>query len=1204
MMLKQLPELIESPYKTDLNFINHRIRRLNHLINQYNSELVRNKPELLMEIYQSFETLDASLSSFFFMMEGTGIEHYYLIKIYEPAIENLKKEFKQYGVDFVKSSITAWDLENNSSQDQIPSVTRFILKTQPSLVNRMMGYSISPAITKAIRLLDALDQSSIKKDTVENYYNLVQIRDALRDVLAIEEVSSSDAQYLTSVISAMNRRIADILKKNPSIKALVFPSVEPSFSQSLANMSSNEVMKIISYLKANNDFDAKEFHTLFDSSLKGLEHFDICFLGGSNAKNYVLTDQINQEKFVLKIIPVMGNSRKTIERLKKTGVNHHLADVFVSRENLVVNDQRYSIEVTEFCSKGDLLSYGKKSKNDKEKYAAAAHMYEQMSNILLSFQANNALFPDMKPANFLVNAEDQLVIADFKSFVDILLDEQRNQIVSIPEINKTQYYLYTETMEPPEIYVSPHTSLLDKHHAYLMGYSLYLFLTGKNTPPTKEFKSFFDFDLPIFKTTIGKEYQTLIQGLLEKDPEKRLGIQEAKERILAIQYGIKLENSPFKSKTEAYCCAIDALSTLQKKYEDKLIGQSISEIKILLENHEKNPTSVAKILDKLILHLNSTLKPEESTALQDLSYAIRHSAYQQTLKEKYENPLARRFESQMQIELLLNPTKLMMNSVGGVSKGLLQVIEQMENDEGLAKEIHLFAKALTSGKNQTGFGSQTEEIDLKTMKTILEDNKPSQLNQILFIHFLFAQKIMRVLPDTIQFPNPNKPTGKLLQIIEEFNDGQYKNKPEEFFKVMDYDKLRLISDVKIYGSSLYKAEENRGRKGSLENIYSSQMGLMLVGQTEDGLPKDQSSWTPDSKYQAANLDSIYVRDLIENDGVYASGPSGMTSLFLNIMELYGNFSDVKDKQNYLAAVSAYMVAGGLHSLHEVIGPAQYALELVPGYQVTPPDKNKMASPPNFHQFYQQQMDIDPEFKTIYDNGWDKMMTFYAKDQSQFIHAKIATIDEKSVIHKVTTKKRPMIEPMVLTPEKASDRLVNHFNKAVKQYSSHILYQSPIVQSLGLFNVHGQSGIDRAVTLLEKARNQDDFFNVLKVLHDYFSNELTSESGESYISKSRTNNHSFISFLLNELKQDQELIHYINQLNLSNQQLKLDEKIDYTSSKAKSERVSLLSYFESIKIKQPELTIDLNKKQKEFKKQLNQIEQVDDLEQINSKNKKL
>ncbi|MBX9703311.1 MAG: hypothetical protein K2X39_04075 [Silvanigrellaceae bacterium] len=445
-----------------------------------------------------------------------------------------------------------------------------------------------------------------------------------------------------------------------------------------------------------------------------------------------------------------------------------------------------------------------------------------------------------------------------------------------------------------------------------------------------------------------------------------------------------LKQVKFYSKIEYYFYSLDFLFKLNKKYNYFIIEQTINKLKICIENHEQNPNISVKILKDLLKILKNKLTHRELVELKEIMHIIKTCKFQQTLQEKYENPLGRRFESEMQIELMLNPTKAMMNSVGLISQALLKIFTQIQ-EKGKRDFLEEFARNLSSGKNFLGFGSQVREVNFEKVEEILIQNCPDKLNQILYIHFLFAKDVMRKLGNFVEVPNKKKPTGKLLEIIREYNQGEYEDDPKAFFDEMDYDKLRLISDVKIYESALFTAEPNRGRLGKLVNEFSNQMGIMLVGQSETSLPTDSSSWVPDAKYQKVNLDSMYVRDLIENDAVYVSGPSGMVSLFLNIMEIYGNLPTIQQKQNYFAAVSAYIVAAGLHSLHEVLGPAQYGLDLIPEYQVSVPSPGVIAKPPNFHQFYQQQMSIDPEFAKKYHNAWDKLMVHYANEQKLYIH---------------------------------------------------------------------------------------------------------------------------------------------------------------------------------------------------------------------------
>lgn len=87
------------------------------------------------------------------------------------------------------------------------------------------------------------------------------------------------------------------------------------------------------------------------------------------------------------------------------------------------------------------------------------------------------------------------------------------------------------------------------------------------------------------------------------------------------------------------------------------------------------------------------------------------------------------------------------------------------------------------------------------------------------------------------------------------------------------------------------------------------------------------------------------------------------------------------KQEYLAAVAAYIVGGGFHSLHEVIGPASYVLDLIPDYQVTVTDTKtlKTAPPPNYYAFYKLLTNNDPEFAEKREKSWQNYLAYFEKN---------------------------------------------------------------------------------------------------------------------------------------------------------------------------------------------------------------------------------
>lgn len=1115
------------PHDTYIDDINRDLEKLNRLIGIYNKASLANKGEALLQVRQQLLKIDANVGGMG-TVSAIIMNSFNYTEFYQNLSQQINQELTHLGCPGLSAKqINQWDLENCKKTESIPSALLFKEETKPGFIARMFGSKVSTPIATATRLLSEIDPRLVGENTEKNYFQLSRLKHALRDLIASENISNSDRATLNNLIAKVNNRLYNIVENNPQLRSQVYPPLGTNLAQGLSNLSYENAQNITEILSRPEQFNAETFHQEFDGLIPGLDKYSIKYLGGENAKNYLLTDNETGARQVLKITPNKGNSRKAYERLKETSVKDGIAEVYATKHAIQPGNSGYvySLELTEFCAKGDVLSHGMKVQDkisliqkdiaglieesdnealqklyeefglvgqeeikieDKQKILSqlkdtqilnTVNIYGQMTDIFLRFQENNAFFPDAKPTNFLINEFDQVLIADTKTFLNT-----EDGLVHPDKIQKEGLLQYTLGFRSPQfeqgnLNGAPFSA--DKEHAYLMGLSLYCYITGtdiSNVPrDSKDHSAFMNLDHEVFQSPKGQKFKDLIQGLTNPDADLRMGIEQAKGALQAIAQEVKVEKSPFKSKTEAYFFALHNLMELAKTTDNEHVQQAIKEMKILIENHEQNPKNAAILLTSLASKLESE---EQQTLLRDIASAIQNSAYEQTAQEKYENPLARRFESEMQIALLKNPTDKMMESVGHVSKALLNVIQQME-EQGFNDILLAFAENLTSRKEQTGFGSQPEPITMDQVKEILQKNDPKDLNQIMFIQFLFAQKQMRNLPESVLPPNRNEPTGKMLELVKEYNDGEYRDNPKAFFENFDSMKLKFISDRKMYGSELFTADPTRGRQGPLPQTFSSQMGVMLVGQNQEGLDVDRSSWTPDAKYQGANLDSPFTRDLIQNDAVYAAGPSGMTSLFMGIMENYGNFGSVEEKQNYLAAVSAYMVSGGLHSIHEVLGPAQYALDLIPGYQVSPPSKDSVANPPNFHQFYEQQMKLDPQFEERYQKGWENVMSAYARQKEQFVHAPISGISQ--VQQRVVAPKTNENPYADLSEDKVKDLL--HKNPALKQVTTNRSFTSSLIsknkdnkeayirQNIMKINIHYMKGdtpkLEESVDLLLK-----------------------------------------------------------------------------------------------------------------------------------------
>ncbi|MDP1573662.1 MAG: hypothetical protein Q8L78_01825 [Coxiellaceae bacterium] len=410
----------------------------------------------------------------------------------------------------------------------------------------------------------------------------------------------------------------------------------------------------------------------------------------------------------------------------------------------------------------------------------------------------------------------------------------------------------------------------------------------------------------------------------------------------------------FTNKTEAYLYSIYILENISKKFpvgseEFAKIKRAIEEIRILVENHEQNPQAVSTTLENLLKALGAAIDHKDKMALASVAQNIIENKYEQTSQEKWENPIGRRFESQLQIELLQSPTNAMMASVKKISEKMLEILEKNQTMKGTRISLQdAFLETLPENAHAIAFGSEKAPT-YEGVKHVLIENKSEDLAAIMHMHFKFAQSLTRCL------------------------SGEYKTVATN---------TSNISDKKMYYSAYYK-ERGRQEDGFNSQITTQQMGLLSRKDAvcAQGLPSHESTWVADAKAQAPNLQSLYLQSLIANDTPYVAGPSGMTSMFVGQMIGFDVMKTEAEKQSYMATVTAYMVSGGFHSLHEVLGPVSHCLpeqNLVPDYQASSVDEiqARTAKPPNFHAFYDNMSKIDPEFSKVREAGWDKLNTFF------------------------------------------------------------------------------------------------------------------------------------------------------------------------------------------------------------------------------------
>jgi hypothetical protein len=389
----------------------------------------------------------------------------------------------------------------------------------------------------------------------------------------------------------------------------------------------------------------------------------------------------------------------------------------------------------------------------------------------------------------------------------------------------------------------------------------------------------------------------------------------------------------FKSKPEAYLYVLSYLNGLSIQLESVQYAdvekQYLQPIKAMLENHEQDPSHLIAVIGAFAEQFEKILPEQEMTKLHKIQQALKECSYQQIDEDRWENIVSRRVESQIQIELLQDPTPAMMKAVAQVSNKILDLLEKKDDLE------QPFLETLAADYHFIAFGSFSEVPEAEQVKRILRDNKPADLHKIMHMHFKFARDIVC------------------------YTNKDLRQKNEDF-------------DQRLFYSEHYR---DRGRKGEIEEKYTHLMGIMVDNSRMANVdfPRSYPAWVSDSKAQAIDYASPFARCLIENDVPYVAGPSGMTARFIAQMLSFGDALNFAQRQSYVLSVTAYMVSAGFHSLHEVLWPIAICLpdeKLLPGYETD------ISKPANYNCFYRQMAAIDAEFNDRRDNAWVKVMDFF------------------------------------------------------------------------------------------------------------------------------------------------------------------------------------------------------------------------------------
>jgi len=199
------------------------------------------------------------------------------------------------------------------------------------------------------------------------------------------------------------------------------------------------------------------------------------------------------------------------EVLREVGKHKYIIALYDSYE-----EERFLYLFMEYASGGDLFSYVQRMGNITE--GKARYFFKQCVDAIVYCHERRVAHHDVKLENMLLSPDHSLRLSDFG------LSQRLHPVEGIASYCGSPLYM------APEVFsLQPHSEQVD---VWSLGVSVYVMVSGSfpfvaNTYTDLEEKVLFD-DVP-FLYGISEQLNDLIQGMLRKDPLKRLTFTAVKQ---------------------------------------------------------------------------------------------------------------------------------------------------------------------------------------------------------------------------------------------------------------------------------------------------------------------------------------------------------------------------------------------------------------------------------------------------------------------------------------------------------------------------------------------------------------------------------------------------------------------------------------------------------------------------------------------------
>lgn len=477
----------------------------------------------------------------------------------------------------------------------------------------------------------------------------------------------------------------------------------------------------------------------------------------------------------------------------------------------------------------------------------------------------------------------------------------------------------------------------------------------------------------------------------------------------------------FDSMTEA---KMSLLSHLMDANDEHIA--LANRIKRSIENHE----DINVLMQEISSELTDIAKRVSPKLMEDIETA-RRSVYDiLPIEVMNRNPILGAVDTFLPTQLLLNPTDKMVEVTHKISSAIIATLRQYQknnfvfNGKNLLSHFELFALQMIFETSSTYPGTlklaeinkkiaelnamnlavapiQEIQLNIKPVKLTVDqvnliidmsierlESKDVSLLAIMATHCSYAYYLLKEVPMAASNLSNIKMDAPMNQILSEYQKIKPGASIDDFYqsiRSMDASSdvsRRLISDEMMYDSPLFKAEFSRGRTKEGPTLKETKTHFGLIrGNLPEFLANitipGETSWVDwtQSKFEEH---SKIVSYMVSNESSFISSYSGTTSLLSSLMIQTNTLDSLQEKQIYVQSILAYIASTGFHSIHEILAPLAYCLELIPSdkYPVVPAVHVGKGPPPLNHHFYEIAETNDSGFAVLRDTSWKQLLSWY------------------------------------------------------------------------------------------------------------------------------------------------------------------------------------------------------------------------------------